>query len=133
MHNTPPSVVDQLAFLDLVEFPAFVILSIYYARNVQLHARYIVCTALLFMPPALTLALFIFPQMRSFQVAVNTAEALVIVILLMLIVSDWRQGKIWAPYPLALLVFTTLAIICNDARAWAWWHRLSEWMAGSPA
>lgn len=83
--------------------------------------------------PALTRALFIFPQMRSFQVAVNTAEALVIVILLMLIVSDWRQGKIWVPYPLALLVFTILAIISNDARAWAWWHRLSEWMAGSPA
>lgn len=51
MHNTPPSVVDQLAFLGLVEFPALVILSIYYARNVQLHARYIVCTVLLFMPP----------------------------------------------------------------------------------
>ena len=134
LHNAPPSVIDQLAFLDLmslIEFPALVILSIYFARNVQLHARYIVCTVLLFMPPALTRALFIFPQMRSFHVAGNTAEALVIGVLALLIVGDRRKGKIWLPYPLAFTVFTALAIVSNDAKNWVWWRNLSAWMAGS--
>jgi CDP-diglyceride synthetase len=136
MHNAPPSVLDQLAFLDLMSlivFPALVLLSIYHARNVQLHARYIVCTVLLFMPPALTRALFILPSMRSFQVNVNTAEALVILVLLLLIVDDLRRGRTWAPYPLALVVFATLAITSNYAKNWAWWHGLSRWMTGNQA
>ena len=73
-HNAPPSIIDQLAFLDLLSlivFPVLVILSIYCARNLQLHARYIVCTVILLMPPALTRALFFLPSMHSFQVNVN--------------------------------------------------------------
>jgi hypothetical protein len=136
IHNAPPSIIDQLAYLDLLSllvFPALVILSIYYARNVQLHARYIVCTVLLLMPPALTRALFFLPSMQSFQVNVNTAEAMVDAVLLFLIVGDERRGKIWVPYPLALGVFTVLAVTSNYAKNWAWWHVLSGWLAGSPA
>jgi hypothetical protein len=136
MHNAPPSVLDQLAFLDLaslIVFPTLVILGIYHARNLQLHARYIVCTVLLLMPPALTRALFIVPSMHSFRENVNTAEALVDVVLVVLILADRRRGKIWAPYPLALLVFTVLAATSNYAKDWAWWHRLSGWIAGGPS
>ena len=135
-HNAPPSIIDQLAYLDLLSllvFPALVILSIYYARNVQLHARYIVCTVLLLMPPALTRALFFLPSMHSFQVNVNTAEAIVDAVLMFLIVGDKRRGKIWVPYPLALGVFTLLAVTSNYAKNWAWWHVLSGWLAGRSA
>jgi hypothetical protein len=136
MHNAPPFIIDQLSFLDLMSlivFPALVILSICYARNVQLHARYIVCTVLLLMPPALTRALFMLPSMHSFQVNVNTAEMLVNVVLLVLIVGDKRRGKIWAPYPLALVVFTVLAVASNYVKNWAWWHGLAGWIAGGHA
>jgi hypothetical protein len=133
-HNAPPFIIDQLAYLDLLSlivFPALVILSIYYARNVQLHARYIVCTVLLLMPPALTRALFFFPSMHSFQINVNTAEAIVDVVLLLLIINDKRRGKIWVPYPLALGVFTVMALTSNYVKSWAWWHVVSGWLAGS--
>lgn len=133
MHNAPPSMIDQLSFLDLtslVFFPAFIALSVYFARNVQLHARYIVCTVLLLMPPALARALFMIPAMDSFQVNVNTAEALVDVVLLILIAGDRRRGRIWAPYPLAFVLFGAAAVASNYAGQWGWWHVLSGWLAG---
>jgi hypothetical protein len=133
MHNAPPSVIDQIAFLDLASmilFPTLVVLSIRYARNLQLHARYIVCTVLLLMPPALTRALFFVPSMHSFQANVNWAEAMVIFVLLILIAGDKRGGKIWVPYPLALSIFTVLAVASNFVKDWAWWQVLAGWIAG---
>lgn len=133
MHNAPPSVIDQLSFLDLaslIVFPALVVLSIYSARNIQLHARYIVCTVLLFMPPALTRALFFVPSMHSLQVNVNTSEVLVSIVLLILLLGDKRRGKVWTPYPLALTVFSLMAVASNYAKSWAWWEELSRWIAG---
>ena len=135
-HNAPPFVIGQLSFLDLtslIVFPALVILSVCYARNVQLHARYIVCTVLLFMPPALTRALFMFPAMHSFQLNVNTSEALVSLALVVLIFNDQRRGKIWVPYPLALVVFGVLAVTSNYAKTWGWWHAFSGWIVGGHA
>jgi CDP-diglyceride synthetase len=132
MQNAPSFIIDQLSFLDLaslVVLPALVALSVYYARNLQVHARFIVCTVLLMMPPALTRALFFVPAMKSFQVNVNTSEALVILALLVLIVGDQRRGKIWAPYPLAVVVFAAMAVASNHAKHWAWWHSLSGWIA----
>ena len=134
MHNAPPDIIDQLAFLDLaslVVFPALVILSVCYARNVQLHARYIVCTVLLLLPPALTRALFFVPGMRSFHVNVNTAEALVNLVLLVLIVDDKRRGRIWSPYPLAFGVFGVLAVASNYVRDWVWWQEMAGWMGST--
>ncbi len=130
--GAPPNVIDQLAFLDLASlilFPSLVILSIYYARNLQLHARFIVCTVLLLMPPALTRALFFVPSMRSFQRNVNVSETIVDVVLLILMIDDKRRGRIWAPYPLAFVVFTLLAALSNYAKGWAWWHGVSGWIA----
>ena len=131
--NAPPFIIDQLSFLDLgslIVFPALVILSICYARNVQLHARYIVCTVLLLLPPALTRALFMVPSMRSFQVNVNVSELLVDLVLLVLIAGDKRRDRIWVPYPLALVVFTVMAVASNYAKDWVWWHGFSAWFAG---
>jgi hypothetical protein len=132
MHNAPPQIIDQLAFLDLTSlilFPALIILSVYHAKNLQLHARYIVCTVLLLIPPALTRALFMVPGMHSFQVNVNTAEALADLVLLLLMVDDKRRGKIWAPYPQALVAFTVAALASNYVKSWTWWHTLSVWIA----
>ena len=131
-HNAPPTIIDQLSFLDLtslIMFPAFIILSILYARNVQIHARYIVCTVLLLMPPALARALFMIPPMQSFRVNVNVAEALVNLVLLLLIAGDKRRGRIWSPYPVAFVMFSVTAIVSNYAKNWAWWLSVSGWLA----
>lgn len=133
-HNAPPGIIDQLAFLDLTSlilFPVLIGLSIYYGRNLQLHARYIVCTVLLLMPPAVARALFFFPWMQSFQTNVNTAMALVLVVLLVLIVDDRRRGRIWSAYPLVAVILGVLAVAANYAKDWAWWHHLSALIAGA--
>lgn len=137
LHNAPASAIDQLAFLDLVSlllFPSLIVLSILYARNLQLHARYIVCTVLLFMPPAVARALFILPFMRtSLQINGNVAMALVVVTFLILIADDKRRGHIWLPYPAMAAVFALMAVLSNFVRDWAWWHTLSGWISGLPA
>lgn len=132
-HNAPPFIIDQLAFLDLFSlllFPSLIALSIVYARNLQLHARYIVCTVLLLMPPAVARALFLVPGMHRFAVNVNTACALVDLVLVWLILDDRRRGRVWIPYPAMLAVFTVMTIASNFARSWTWWHTLSGWVSG---
>lgn len=125
--SLPPFIVDQLAFLDLTSlllFLSFVSLAIYYGRNLQLHARYIVCTVLLLMPPAITRALFFLPFMHGFQRNVNTSLILVDLILLALIVDDGRRGKVRAAYPIALVLFTLMSLASNFTGRWPWWHSL---------
>jgi hypothetical protein len=127
--DVPPDIIDQLAFLDmttLILFPMFVLLSIRNARRLQLHARYMVCTVLLLLPPALTRAFFFLPHMNSFNVNVNASEALVIGVLLILIVDDKRQHGFYLPYPMAATIFTFLAVASNFAYSWSWWRSLAR-------
>lgn len=131
--DVSPDVIDQLAFLDmttLIAFPVFVLLSIRNARNLQTHARYMVCTVLLFLPPALTRAFFFLPHMSSFNTNVNASEVLVIGVLLILIVDDKRQGEFYLPYPLAATIFTFLTVASNFIYAWSWWRSLARQIGG---
>jgi hypothetical protein len=133
-HNAPPLIIDQLAFLDLTSlilFPLLIALSIRDSRRVQLHARYIVCTVLLLMPPALARALFLIPGMSSFQLNVNTAEGLVILVLLVLMMEDRKSGKVRLPYPLSTALFSATAVASNYTKSWPWWHDFTGWIAGS--
>src|ERR1700761_2439620 len=114
--DVPADVIDQLAFLDLATlllFPVFVALSIRTARDLQLHARYMVCTVLLFLPPALTRAFFFIPHMRSFRTNGNASEALVVAVLMILVSDDKRKRRFYPPYPLAATTFALLAIASN--------------------
>lgn len=132
LHNAPPRIIDQLAFLDLVSlalFVVFIALSTVNARNLQLHARYIVCTVLLLIPPALARALFIIPGMHSFRTNGNTAYALIDLVLLLLMMDDKRRGRLWPPYPLAFVAFTTMAWAGNYVREWGWWQSVASALA----
>ena len=131
----PPFILNQLAFLDatsLVLFPTFVALAVLYGRNLALHARYIVCTVLLLMPPAVTRALFMVPGMHSFQRNVNISLVLVDVVLVCLMADDARRGRVRAAYPVALLSFSAASLASNFVGHWAWWHSLSSLIAGRP-
>lgn len=125
----PPFIVNHLAFLDfcsLILFPTYVALAIKYGRNVQLHARYIVCTVLLLMPPALARALPILPMFRhGFIRTVNTSMGVMIVVLLVLVLDDLRRGKIRAPYLVGLATTAASALAANYALGWGWWHAVT--------
>lgn len=133
-HSVPPFIVDHLAFLDftsLLLFPTYVGLAIYYGRDVQLHARYIVCTVLLLVPPALARALPILPVFRkSFQGDVNIAMGAMNVILLLLMASDARRGKVRSPYVVAFIATAVSAVAANFAKDWAWWHAFTGFVVG---
>lgn len=126
----PPFIVNHLAFLDfcsLILFPTFVGLAIYYGRDVQLHARYIVCTVLLLMPPAIARALPMIPFFRhGFIRTVNYTMGMMIVALLILLADDARRGKIRAPYIVGLATTIVAAIGANYALSWGWWHAVTN-------
>lgn len=128
----PPFAVNHLAFLDITGFLLFgtyVGLAVYYARNVDLHARYIASTVLLMMPPAIVRAMPILPVFRkSFVADINLAMGLMSAILVALLIDDARRGKVRAPYMVALVANTAVAIGANYANDWAWWHALTAWI-----
>ncbi|MEZ2348169.1 hypothetical protein [Terriglobus sp. RCC_193] len=130
----PPFMVDHLAFLDVASlflFPLFVGLGIWYARNIQLHARYIACTVMLLMPPALARAGLMSAYLRThFRLNVNLMVGLMSFVLLMLMVDDKRKGKLYAAYPVAFTANTIVCVCANFAQNWGWWNTLSGWIKG---
>ena len=130
----PPGIVYQLSFIDatsLVLFPLFLGLSLRYGRRLPLHARYMACTMLVVLPPALGRLLFFIPWFDSFGKSLNGSFVVIELILLILIADDKRNhGRIWQPYPLALLLFGLLHLTMNYAGNWQWWHALMDRFAG---
>ena len=132
----PPFIVDHLAFLDvngLIDIPFFVGMAIYTARDVQRHARWISCTVLTMMPPALVRAMPILPVFRhNFSSNVNLAMGLMCAILLLLMVDDWRRaGKVYSPYPIAFACTLLAGVGANYSTHWGWWHALTTMISRS--
>ena len=132
--NYPPQLPYQLAFIDfftLIMFVAFYVLAIFHRRNVQLHARYMVCTVLGILIPAITRFLFYFPFIDSFNKSLNASYLIVEVILLMLLFDDKRSGKIRAPYVIAMILFSIQHFLMNFAKDWEWWRQLMDAFSGT--
>jgi hypothetical protein len=129
----PPGVAYALGALDLysvVLFPAFVFLAVYYAKQLQLHARYMVCTVVVILPPALGRALFMTPWIHTFPQMLNTAYLLMVLVLLVLVVDDWRKGKVRAPYVVGIASYVPMLVLANYSAQWPLWKRLADWYGG---
>jgi hypothetical protein len=124
----PPGETYQLAFLDvcsLIIFLLFFGLSMWHVKHIHLHARYLACTVLTILPPAITRLLFHIPWFDSFSKTLNGSYIAVEIVLIILLIDDKRSGKIRAPYIVALSVFALLNIILNYTNSWLWWK---SWM-----
>jgi hypothetical protein len=124
-----PEAVYTLAYLDLwalVLFPLFVVLAIRHASDTGLHARYMACTVLELMPPALTRCLTFIPWVDTITKSVDISYGLMIVILLLLLRDDLRKGRLRAPYLVALTLYLPMVLTMNHAAHWHWWHRLAD-------
>lgn len=132
----PPGTADiayVLVYLDtlsLVMFPLFLALSLRYGRQVQLHARYMACTVLVLLPPAITRMLFFIPWFNSFSRNLNGSFFTVEAILLLLLIDDKRKGRIQAPYSIALVLFGLVHLTMFTVGTSAWWHALMDRFAG---
>ena len=131
--NYPPGSVYQLAWIDacsLVVFPSFVVLSLLKAKKVQVHARYMACTVLVLLPPAITRLLFFIPWFDSFTKALNGSYVPIYLTLLLLLADDRRTGGIRRPYVIAFILFIVMQLSMNFAGGWLWWQHALNAFAG---
>lgn len=128
--NYPPIIPYQLAFIDFFTVSLFIYFytsAIIYRGKLQLHARYMVCTVLGPLIPALTRFFFIFlPFIDSFNKSLNLSYVVVEIILLLLIRDDKRKGAIQRPYVVAMVLFVLQHLLMNFASGWTWWRSLMD-------
>lgn len=110
----------KFAFLDtgvLMLFLICIVLGIAAARRRQiaLHLRWMACTAILALEPALErLAMTLFPELiPTFDAALHVALFSVEALLLVLIAREWRRGQVYLPYPLLLAFFVLIHILAG--------------------
>jgi len=129
----PRAVAHTLGALDVYSvmlFAAFVFVAVYYGKELQLHARYMVITVVVILPPALGRALFYLPWIRTFPQMLNTSYLLIVGILLLLVVDDWRKGKVRAPYLVGIASMVPMLFAVNFSAKWQGWTQLADWYGG---
>ena len=125
----------SLAFIDISSVLFFVFaycMAIHYRRNMALHARYMVCTALPLLPPALSRALghFVLGRDASFGMALHTSFIVAELVVLALLYHDSRVGKVRAPYLVLLGVLLAQQASFEFALKIGPWRELVSWIAG---
>lgn len=101
---------SRLAFVDLtssIYFGFAVYWAVRYRRQTALHARWIVTTAVLLIPPALSRLSHVFDFVHSFDEAFHYSFFLIEAVTLALLVDDYRKGGVRAPY----LVLLALVVV----------------------
>jgi len=115
-------------FVFIAILASFYGLAIYHRHDVQLHARYMLSTALALVTPGLA-RVFIFWFIPNGIPAPGTYATMVIIgaIPLALIASDKMRGKVYPPF-----VYLTIAWAINLAGyklvpRLDWWHHFAAW------
>lgn len=131
----PAELSKLLAFIDFASLIFLVLLvaaGLNHYRTPQAHKRYMAATALLAFPPALTrLYAFGLPLGLDFLPALHASFITVHVVLIALIVSDYRNGIRRAAYPISLAFFVVLQAVMLRASASPWWTSFTDWFAQS--
>ena len=125
----PPGVAYQLAYLDVCSVLFFLLffgLSLYNSSAIHVHARYMACTILVLLPPAIVRALFFIPWFDNFPKTLNASYLLIELVLAVLLLDDRRYGPMRKPYFVALLLFLFLHVTMNLAPQAAWWHTVMD-------
>lgn len=122
---------SRLAFVDLVAvagFAACVWFGIRDRRQVQRHARWMACTALLLLTPATARLAPLLPPVQSFEAAFHVGFVVTELVLAALLIDDLRAGQRVPPYRV-LLVLTLIQhigfVVVDRVPAWrAFTHAL---------
>jgi hypothetical protein len=125
-----------LAFIDIPSLVFLVVLVTLALRNVRTpaaHMRYMSATVLIAFPPALTrLYARLFAPAVSFPMALQLSFVTVEVILLALLVADWRQRERRLAYPLSLAFFVAVHALMIPVSRSAPWTGAMHWLATVP-
>lgn len=132
----PPFLPPLLAFIDLpsvVFLVALVTLALLNVRRPAAHKRFMAATVLLGFPPALTrLYARVFAPSLDFMQALHASFVTVEVILVALIVADWRAGERRLAYPLSLGFFVTIHALMGPVAGTAAWGAAMQAYARLP-
>ena len=134
--RVPPFPPAMLAFIDLpsvVFLIVLVSLALANRRTPAAHKRFMSATVLLGLPPALTrlYVRVLFPGIggaSAFQASLLSVE----LILLALIVADWRAGERRLAYPLSLAFFVAVHALIGPVSSSGAWHSAMQWYAALP-
>lgn len=123
----------QLAFVDLPTvawFGTCYVLALRHRRDRALHARWMLSTALLVLPPAIARALPpLVPAIHSFEAAFNASFAIAEAIIVVLIVRDLREDRLRLPYVALLAVMAIEHAGFFACVQWPWWKAFCGWIA----
>lgn len=121
----PPFLPPLLAFIDLPSVAFLVVLVALALLNVRrpaAHKRFMAATVLLGFPPALTrLYARVFAPSLDFMQALHASFVTVEVILVALIIADWRAGERRLAYPLSLGFFLAVHALMGPVAGSAAW------------
>lgn len=128
----PPIARPLIAYLDVTLVALFVVLFLLGLRNRKTpaaHKRYMVSTAFVGFPPAITR--FVARQFGLNPIlAINISLFVVELILITLIVVDWRMGeRRRRAYPIALAAHVTVQLFMTSIPASAPWLAFCRWFA----
>jgi hypothetical protein len=123
----------RLVFVDLLATLYFAFAyaaALYYRRQTALHARWMVTTAILLVPPALSRLGGAFPFITSFEMSFHISFFAIEAIILLLLLDDARGDRVRAPYLvfLAVVVVQQLGFVLIPHIAG--WPRFVAWYAG---
>jgi hypothetical protein len=99
------------AFGTIAQFALTYALAIYYRRETQLHARYMISTGIILLGAGTVRIVWVgYPELSGFVAAVNMEFIFAVLILVALILNDRRIGRIRAPF-----VITLVLLACRHA------------------
>jgi hypothetical protein len=125
----------RLSFTDASSVVYFALafgLALHYRHRLQIHARLMVSTALLVLPPALARAAGQYlPGIHSFEAAFHAGYVASELMVVGLIVHDLRHGGWRWPYPVLLAVMLVQQASFHAVPHWAWWQAWMQQLAAT--
>jgi hypothetical protein len=131
----PPFLPPLLAFIDLPSITFLIVLvtlALVNVRRPAAHKRYMVATVFLAFPPALTrLYARVFAPHVDFMQALHGSFLTVELLLIALIIGDYRAGQRQIVYPLSLVFFVAVQIAMGPVSTSETWRSFLAWYAGA--
>lgn len=124
-----------LLFIDVISLAFFAIcylLAIVNRGDVAIHARCMTATVFAALPPALVrFLLFYIPGVATVEAALHPAMVITELVIVALIIHDYRRYQVRFPYPAALAVFLTMHTLMYPVAATSWWQTFGAWIGGA--
>lgn len=120
-----PNIDYQFTFSSIlfsIGFLVFVALAYYHRKNIHLHSRYMISTVFFALAPGL---IRIFDGVSISQNH-SLTYSIIIVLIFILILIDYKKGKVHLPYLILMALFSLIAIFFTSIHEWDWWKNLID-------